>query len=80
MGNSEENMKRFQWDWDLEPLLIDVALSILIFVQRACEILIHHLHKRLQGQTGRPHVDFVSESAFSQMSLYFLTKERNVFI
>lgn len=79
MGNSEENMKRLQWDWDLEPL-INVALSILIFVQRASEILIHHLHKRLQYQTQLPHVDFVSQSAFSQMSLYFLTKECNVFI
>ena len=32
---------------DLEPLLVNVALSVFIFVQIAYETLIHHLCKRL---------------------------------
>lgn len=32
---------------DLEPLLVNVALSVLIFVQIAYETFIHHLYKRL---------------------------------
>ena len=35
---------------------------------------------RSQGQTGLPNVDSVSKSAFSQMSLHFLTEEHNMFI
>lgn len=37
----------------------------------AWKILTHSLHQRFKGRTGLSHVDFVSKSAFSQLSLHF---------
>ena len=41
---------------DLEPLLVNVALSVLIFVQIAYETLIHHLCKRQMDKEVVVHI------------------------